>query len=57
MCDVARARWVQTLDGGGRLTRGDFVGHVEAVAYDPTGALLAAVGEGKLIFWDKTKQP
>jgi WD40 repeat protein len=41
--DVARLRWVRTL--GGRAHE------LGAVAYDPTGLLLAAQGRSKLLFW------
>lgn len=51
VCDVALLRWVRTLDGGERLTPDGFMAPLGAVAYDPTGLLLAARGEGKLIFW------
>lgn len=52
LCDVDKLGWVETLDGGERLTPDGFMAPLTAVAYDPTGLLLAARGEGKLIFWD-----
>jgi WD40 repeat protein len=52
LCDVASARWTETLDGGVGFTPDGFVAHLAAVAYDPTGLLLAARGRDKLIFWD-----
>jgi WD40 repeat protein len=52
LCDVPRFRWTQTLDGGERLTPDGFRAALGATAYDPTGLLLAARGEGKLILWN-----
>jgi hypothetical protein len=52
VCDVGRLRWSMSLDGDRRQTAYRFHSPFHAVAYSPSGELLAALGEGKLIFWD-----
>ena len=55
VCDVTKLRWVWTLDGGELSTPDGFPASLAAVGYDPTGLLLAARGEGKLIFWEAAR--
>jgi WD40 repeat protein len=51
VCDAATLGELSTLTGGNRLTEGGFVSSFGAVAYDPTSTHLAALGEGRLLFW------